>query len=471
MGLGLSVRITLAINQRHIHQALYGSMRLLEQLYPRPFLSIGDSSDGYMCALKYFRFPVSEYHVAWSDLNKQKQDMLLRAAAKGEFGGVHIEVSDSSWLRSHRPELRNAAEPLGKSNILKQEVLCRRLEAENDKLQGALDIFEHVILHRGSGTLGHRTNSLVYLADMVTDLWKKYELNMSQTDMCRHGGECGHRVCLLSSIDDMRSLNARCTCTAPKRGYRTVPSCRPTGFNREWGKIVMSRCFTWSDPTSQEPWRCLNDRDAPVGLIPLTEASGVAYMHIDDGVVASASPVVTDALRGACAEECRRNNYVVKEEIPTEEAPKQKHVGLAHTVTPAHLLPPLDKLVLVYETAKYLAEVPGVFVDPCASFLGVVAWLFCTRRISLARLEYVFAFVQESRGKWKVIPKRVRREFKGIRDLVGLILADVGAPLSKVVWACDAEGGGTGFGSPEAGTAGQMRTRWVWSGRAGLTRG
>ena len=240
MGLGLSVRITLALNQRRIHMALYGSTRYLDRLYPRPFLIIGDPSEGYLKSLDYYRFPVSRYCVPWKDLTKEKQDELCRAAATGEFSGVHIEISVSSWLRSHRPELKDASSPMGKLLLNSGGEVSSRLAVENSRLEGALDVLEWVILNRGAGSLSHRSNSLVFTAPSVTSLWKKYEMRLAQAAMCRHGGECGHDISILTTVEDMRMLNTRCSCEEKVRSFRRVPAGPPTGFNRAWGKIILS---------------------------------------------------------------------------------------------------------------------------------------------------------------------------------------------------------------------------------------
>ena len=53
----------------------------------------------------------------------------------------------------------------------------------------------------------------------------------------------------------------------------------------------------------------------------------------------------------------------------------------------------------------------------------------------------MFEFCAANEGKVADIPKRVRVELKFIRDVLGLIVADCGAPLRRGVWCADAEEG------------------------------
>ena len=53
--------------------------------------------------------------------------------------------------------------------------------------------------------------------------------------------------------------------------------------------------------------------------------------------------------------------------------------------------------------------------------------------------------MEKNRGCWARIPPRVRREFKAVRDLLGLLVADVGAPIGSIAWCSDAEGGENGL--------------------------
>ena len=52
----------------------------------------------------------------------------------------------------------------------------------------------------------------------------------------------------------------------------------------------------------------------------------------------------------------------------------------------------------------------------------------------------MFDRVDKNRGQRKTIPRPTRKEFRAIRDLVGLLVGDVGAPLGNVAWSSDAEG-------------------------------
>ena len=85
MGLGHSVRITLAINQRRIHIALFGSARLLHLLYPKLILIIGQSQNGLREAAKFFRFPVFPVAVDWNQLSRTELENLSSLALKGTF--------------------------------------------------------------------------------------------------------------------------------------------------------------------------------------------------------------------------------------------------------------------------------------------------------------------------------------------------------------------------------------------------
>ena len=68
MGLGHAVRIVMAINQKHLHIALFGTARWLSYLYPRPFLVIEGKTNSLAAALRFRRFPVAELSCCWDTL-------------------------------------------------------------------------------------------------------------------------------------------------------------------------------------------------------------------------------------------------------------------------------------------------------------------------------------------------------------------------------------------------------------------
>ena len=71
----------------------------------------------------------------------------------------------------------------------------------------------------------------------------------------------------------------------------------------------------------------------------------------------------------------------------------------------------------------------------------MLVWVWCIRRCGLARFERIFEFMDRHEGKIVRMPAYIRAELKAHRDLVGLAMADVGAPLQRIVWCADAEGG------------------------------
>ena len=67
-------------------------------------------------------------------------------------------------------------------------------------------------------------------------------------------------------------------------------------------------------------------------------------------------------------------------------------------------------------------------------------WVFCLNRAAFSQLDSVVRFMDDNEGRKASIPRRVRNELRAIRETVGLIYADAGAPLKDVVWVGDAEG-------------------------------
>ena len=57
MGLGHAVRVILAINQKHIHIALYGSAAWLSRLYPRPVFVVAVAQEAVVGACLLYTSP------------------------------------------------------------------------------------------------------------------------------------------------------------------------------------------------------------------------------------------------------------------------------------------------------------------------------------------------------------------------------------------------------------------------------
>ena len=153
-----------------MHIALFGTgARTLARLYPRPALLIGAHTGGFEKALHFVRFPVSTCSVPREVLSSEGYDGLICQVKSGAFSYVHIEVCDTSWLRSHRPVLRTREEPEGRGPKARN---C--LTIENARLERAINIFDNAVHGANHGALCHCLNSLIFLQSSVREGWGRH---------------------------------------------------------------------------------------------------------------------------------------------------------------------------------------------------------------------------------------------------------------------------------------------------------
>ena len=68
----------------------------------------------------------------------------------------------------------------------------------------------------------------------------------------------------------------------------------------------------------------LNDHEAPPGLLPITAESAVGYLHVDDGIMVKESPSHASSPAASCANLARKDGFMIKEALRSDETCKEK---------------------------------------------------------------------------------------------------------------------------------------------------
>lgn len=220
-----------------------------------------------------------------------------------------------------------------------------------------------------------------------------------------------------------------------------------------------ARLSQWSRPSSSRHERglhVLNEKSVKMKNTVLDEGDVGFYLHIDDGLVMTdgrdkiGSRGASDVLMHRAADDLVELGFKVTDRREDNEV--DKIVGYEIQRNPARLRLPGPKAAALYEAMLFLERRSWVSLDVVSSVLGVWVWAALLARHWLSAPQHIFQFAKQNEGlqgrrgfrKWW--PSALR-EWKVMRcGLMGLYV-DLGAPISEVVLATDAEGSnGQDFG-------------------------
>ena len=165
------------------------------------------------------------------------------------------------------------------------------------------------------------------------------------------------------------------------------------------------------------------------------------YFHVDDGIVGGAtnSPAAPDSVMNRIADTWEAVGFVVKDRRIGAEV--DRVVGYTPISSPARLCLPPDKAGLLHESLKQVLSWSLVPMPVLATITGVWVWGALLRRPLLSIPYYLFQQLDRDEGLTRPLWPSVRREVQSMMDLIPMMFADVGMPLSPLLFASDARGG------------------------------
>ena len=224
----------------------------------------------------------------------------------------------------------------------------------------------------------------------------------------------------------------------------------PTGWARSYAKSRrISAGSTFPSAARKLGIAVLNEESVRGHAPTLLTRQLALYLHVDDGIVLSDG---TDSGRAnstmhELADSLEVAGFHVDDR--TESAELEKVVGYELERHPARIRFPLRKSVMLQDSLRYLARGRFVHTGVLRSLTGLWIWGALLRREMLCVPHALFRFMDAFEDQLVPWWESARREVFVMASMVGMMTADVGAPLSNCVFAADAMGAGVdcgGFG-------------------------
>ena len=216
--------------------------------------------------------------------------------------------------------------------------------------------------------------------------------------------------------------------------------------NRRVG--ARKRPYSWSFPppsADSEGVGWLNEAFSRGTMVSVGKQRVAAYLHVDDGVFASAQSVPrekvqprADAVMEEAAESLEELGFSVKDRFPS--AVGQKIVGYQWEACPPELGLDARREALLAGALDYLLRGAKVDVDLLRAVTGVWIWAALLNRPVLAALNAIFTFFVKGEGRVFRWWPSVRREVILMRDLVPVLRHRMNKPAAPLLFATDAEG-------------------------------
>ena len=215
----------------------------------------------------------------------------------------------------------------------------------------------------------------------------------------------------------------------------------PTGWCRS--EVPTTRISVWSTtPSVMRGFGCaILNEDAVRGRTPTIRGSQAAfYLHVDDGafIADGDRACIADELMEKGADGLVDEGFVVTDRTGSRNV--QKIVGYEIVRKPATFRFPLTKSVELQDCMRELIAQDVVDTSIVRSLLGVWIWGSLLRRETLSIPHAIFRFCEKCPDQWAVWWPSARREFRAMSNVIGILAADVGAPLAPTIFATDAQG-------------------------------
>ena len=190
----------------------------------------------------------------------------------------------------------------------------------------------------------------------------------------------------------------------------------------------------------------LNEKYRPGGRCSLCPGDCAAYVHVDDGVVATVGKEYgklktepeCDRLMESVADEWELTGFVVPERCRAE--PDMKVVGYRASRWPPGLKLDPEKAWKLRESLGWLLQAPWVDVELLRAVVGTWLWGALLRRELLALPHAVFGFMNKCEGMVVRWWPSARREVRVMQQLIPAMCCDLSKPSAPLVFSSDAEG-------------------------------
>ena len=141
-------------------------------------------------------------------------------------------------------------------------------------------------------------------------------------------------------------------------------------------------------------------------------------------------------------------------------------VGYEVERSPAGVRFPAKKAVVLQDALRSLAALQHVSIRTLRSAVGVWIWGALLRRELLCIPHAIFKFMDRYEGRVALWWPSARHELRIMADLIQYMFADIGAPLSPVLFASDAQGLTTQVPTATAEAGGWLPLTWgrPWPG-------
>ena len=168
------------------------------------------------------------------------------------------------------------------------------------------------------------------------------------------------------------------------------------------------------------------------------------YLHVDDTLVMGdgSHAGITGKVMEELANGSESLGFLVPERLHDHQL--EKVVGYSIDRRPAAFRLHLKKAAQLQDGLRRMVAAPMVRVDSLRSVIGVWIWGSLLRRELLSVPHSVFKFMDRCAGKCVRWWATARSEVQFMATLVAFMKAEVGAPLSPVLFASDAQGSGEG---------------------------
>ena len=231
------------------------------------------------------------------------------------------------------------------------------------------------------------------------------------------------------------------TCVISSLKVMEASGTGPTGFIR--GEDKLARVSSWTTYTSEHPdfaVAVLNEESVHGRYNSIVGKQLGIYYHVDDGVFlgeGAEKPLVNETMH-KCANGLEEVGFSVSDR--TEAHDVDKILGYSVQRRPARVFYPSEKGILLESALRHLVGLAWVDTGVLRSILAIWVWGALLRRDLLCIPHAIFRFVIRGDGRVLHWWPSARSEAKLMAAVVGYMYADIGAPLSNVLFASDAMG-------------------------------
>ncbi len=213
----------------------------------------------------------------------------------------------------------------------------------------------------------------------------------------------------------------------------------PTGWARSHEKTVRVSAWSTTPSASRPVGVAIPNEESARGRAPTLEDRQLSlYLHVDDAVILADGTTAgrADRVMHGIADGLQEAGFGVDDR--SEDHQLEKVVGYELQRRPAKIRLPGAKSVLLEDALLYLGRAALADTHALRSVLGVWIWGALFRRDLLCIPHAVFRFLDTYPDRTVRWWESARREAFVMAAVVGLMSADVGAPLATCLFAADA---------------------------------